>query len=350
MKYGAFSCIALATAVVMCLYACTANSTVNSHRTSRGFYYWKSVFNLSSSEQDVLQAQGITTLYIKFFDVDWNKQTGSPVPVAPIRFNSKPVFKNQVDIIPTVFITNQCIQQITAQQCQALAQKIQTLLQQITQLNNIQPVYEIQIDCDWTARTKERYFSILQYLQQQDTLHVYSSTIRFYQIKYWQKTGVPPVKKGLLMCYNMGNLTSPVTKNSILDIAVMKQYTNALSNYPLSLDVALPLFEWMVLFRQQQYAGLIQHLQPGMLSGVAIQESQNTYRVQADTLLANVQLYKSDLLRYEDSPPSTVQKAASLLAKTITPGNRRVVLFHLDSLILKKYAAHEMEDIFNSFY
>ncbi len=87
-----------------------------------------------------------------------------------------------------------------------------------------------------------------------------SATLRLHQIKYHQKTGVPPVRKGILMFYNMGSPTRMDVQNSMLDLDIAKQYIGNLESYPLPLDVALPLFSWGVLFHHQHFIMLVNNL------------------------------------------------------------------------------------------
>ena len=48
------------------------------------FYYWKSSFSITQTQKNVLQNIGVKTLYLKFFDVAWNNETKTPVPIAQI--------------------------------------------------------------------------------------------------------------------------------------------------------------------------------------------------------------------------------------------------------------------------
>lgn len=161
-----------------------------------------------------------------------------PIPEAQIRIiDSSYLQSNKINIIPTVFITNECIQKLDTAQVISLAGKIVSLVKniQINFLNN-QKINEVQIDCDWSSSTKEKYFSLLTYIKKIGFPNL-SATIRLHQVKFSATTGIPPVAKSLLMCYNMGNLKDPATKNSIIETAELKKYTSNLGAYPLPLDV-----------------------------------------------------------------------------------------------------------------
>ncbi len=72
----------------------------------------------------------------------------------------------------------------------------------------------LQIDCDWTTKTAPKYFYFLQQIREKLDAHedggtfaslaMLSATIRLHQVKYPEKSGMPPVDKGVLMFYNMG--------------------------------------------------------------------------------------------------------------------------------------------------
>ena len=316
---------------------------------SPSFYHWKTNFNPTAYELGILQQNHVQNICLRFFDVAWDATYSKPTPVAQVRIVDTAIISSrQVHIIPTVFITNECIRYIRPEQCKALAENIHQLISSIITVNTIDSVPEIQIDCDWTAATKEKYFSILSELQRLDSIHVYSATIRLFQVKYKDAAGIPPVKKGLLMCYNMGNLKDPATRNSILDPVDLQKYTGSLQDYPLPLDVALPMFSWYVLFRGNTYKGLLQSPGIDSIRPVLKEIAKNRFEVQKDTSWNNIVFKKGDLLRYENSSFEDIIKAAGIIREKLNNRQPRLSLYHLDSITLSKYSAHEMEAIFRS--
>jgi hypothetical protein len=332
---------------VYSLFSCNENKA--NRNIEPAFYYWKSVFNLSGYEQQKLDSLKVKTLYIKFFDVGWNDVAETSVPVAklqPGNFKLPPKFT----VVPAVFITNECIQKIHSSQIAALSGNIYTLVDEIIKRNSFKPIKEIQIDCDWTAGTKSNYFLLLEKLSSlyKDSGIAISATIRLHQIKFAGKTGVPPVNKGLLMCYNMGNLKNPATNNSIIETEELEKYTAALSSYPLPLDVALPLFDWKVLFRNNAYNGLVQNLSTPLLSTDVALQNNNRFTILKDTVLAGYDLKKGDVLRNEQSSYKEVMNAAASISRQLKNTSLTVSLYHLDSVILNKYSLHELETVYNS--
>ncbi len=327
----------------------SCNEKKQDRQIERSFYYWKSVLNLTDFEKQRLDSLQVKTIYIKFFDVDWDEVAKVPVPVAKLQATSFKIQKG-IQIIPTVFITNACIQKIDSSQVSKLAENIYKLILEIKQSNGFDSIPEIQIDCDWTAATKDKYFRLLSNTKLQTPNTKLSCTIRLHQVKYMAKTGVPPVDRGLLMCYNMGNLKNPATKNSILETAELKKYIGNLADYPLPLDVAFPLFDWKVLYRNNYYTGLIQHLPDAVFSSAFSTKTGNRYQVLKDTLLQGYDLKKGDMIRDEQSDIKEVLAAANEISKHLKNTRLRVSLYHLDSLILSKYATHELESIYNSLH
>ncbi len=342
--------IKLAFAVLaVCFFSCNENKPAR--LIEPAFYYWKSVLNISSTELAKLDSLHATTLYIKFFDVDWNDDLQQAIPVAKLQSSNFKLPK-KFSIIPTVFITNGCIQKIHSTQITALADNIYRLVQTVINTNGFTAIKEIQIDCDWTASTRSNYFLLLEKINAlwKDANIPVSATIRLHQIKFMSKTGVPPVKKGLLMCYNMGNLKNPATTNSIIETAELEKYTRNLSSYPLPLDIGLPLFDWKVLFRNNVYTGLVESLPNSLLTDAVVSKDQNRFTFKKDTVLNGYSFKKGDMLRNEQSSYKEILSAAQSISRHLKNTTLRVSLYHLDSVILNKYSIHELETVYNSLH
>ena len=120
--------------------------------------------NINPTQSKIIKENNISTLYIKYFDVVWNKELNSTVPVAKILF--KHTVPQQLQIVPVVYITNYVLLKINIDSVNNLAISISKLIK------NYQPIVknniaEIQIDCDWTLSTKEKYFTLLKTFKSQ---------------------------------------------------------------------------------------------------------------------------------------------------------------------------------------
>jgi len=319
----------------------------------RAFYYWRSVFSLSPEERQSLRSLHINQLYIKYFDVAWDAASRTARPIAVLRVND-PIFK-RLTVVPVVFITNETLLNIDTAAIAGLAANMAGLITQLQQGQG-SPAKEIQLDCDWTAATRDRYFALIKQVRQWLDSHrqqqcILSATIRLYQCKYKEKAGIPPVSKGLLMCYNMGNLKDPAARNSILDPEELEKYASSLSSYPLPLDVALPLFDWKVLFREGRYKGIIQDLSVKTLqNNSAVQkEKENSYTFIKDTSLENYAFQAGDRLRAEACEYDAISEAARIVARHLQTNPSNIILYHLAPANLSKYSTHELENIFDRF-
>lgn len=347
---------------VMCLLILISSCRQQPKRTiERGFYYWKSKLQLGSTELNSLQQLKAKWLYVKFFDVSLASDGTGAAPVARLTADSLTTAQlknNRVEIVPVIFITNETLQQSDSAGTRQLAKNIITLLGHISKQLQQEHYSELQIDCDWTQQTKVAYFFLLKELRkqmQQSTQFnnsLLSATIRLHQVKYSSKTGIPPVDKGLLMCYNMGNLKNPSTNNSIIEVDELKKYLGGLNSYPLQLNVALPLFEWWVLFRRNQFKGILQRIDPSILSNSICSKQNNRYHFLVDTTINNIQFYKGDILRHEESTAAVLQQTAAYVAEKLSPVNQqtRILFYHFDSLLLSKHPTHELEALYSRFH
>jgi hypothetical protein len=282
--------------------------------------------------------------------VDWNEYNRAAEPVAVIEARQKPI---SLAVIPTIFITNRTIQQLPDNQVVDLAGKIFNKIKQIYPSISNQKPQEIQIDCDWSEKTRFKYFELLKYIDSQvvnQGIHI-SATIRLHQIKYPQITGVPPVARGMLMFYNMGSLQGNASTNSILDLKIAQQYTQKLDKYPLKLDLALPIFAWGVLSRRNRVINLIPNLRAEVLKNSAnfILSKQNFYRVKKSHYLNGIYLYKDDMIRIEEVLPADLEKTFPLLQKMKKDSTTRLCFYHLDSHLLDKFSISFLQKTASSF-
>lgn len=308
-------------------------------------YYWKSSFHPGAFEKRRLDRLEVHTLYVKFFDIAWNAERNQALPIAKILIRDTAYWRQQ-RVIPTVFITNEVFAHLDSTAVKTLAAHTSQLIQKYLDLYPPAAIPELQMDCDWTASTKDKYFYFLTELKRLQPKRPLSATIRLHQVKYTRSSGVPPVDRGLLMCYNMGNLQILATDNSILDPREFEKYSAALSSYPLRLDIGLPLFEWYVLFRDHRYGGLFHSLPAALIKASKVQNG-NRLKIIADTTIGGRRLQRGDILRHETSSLASIRDIIKQLDKKLPSQPIRVVLYHCDSVILNKYTTYELENIYS---
>lgn len=198
-------------------------------------YYWQTTFSLDAAETAFLRQHHIKRIYCRYFDVVNHEQQGA-VPNATISFLSKT--PDSIEIVPTVFIMNDCMQGKT----DSLADRIVHRIAQMNETNDIEGVREIQIDCDYTARNRNTYYQFLEEVRSKASMYNWqlSATIRLHQLSM----PVPPVDYGVLMLYNTGEPKRFAERNPILDIRDVKPYLRHLKGYNLPLAAAYPVFLW----------------------------------------------------------------------------------------------------------
>src|SRR5690606_5738679 len=106
---------------------------------------------------------------------------------------------------------------------------------------------------------------------------ILSVTIRLHQVKYLAAAGIPPADKGLLMVYNIDNLRNVKVENSILNTQSAKSYLEKVGAYPLPLDVALPIFQWTLLFEAEQLKGILRDVSSTDLQNDPLLEKAGAY-------------------------------------------------------------------------
>ena len=199
-------------------------------------YYWRTEWRTDSVERAFLQQYHINKIYCRYFDVVMNSD-GEPMPNATIRFVQDQLAN--MKLIPTVFITEDCMHKAH----NGLAKKLVDRIVQMNETNDITGVDELQIDCDYTARSRKTYYDFLQAVRDEAKKHGIrlSTTIRLHQLSM----PVPPADYGVLMIYNTGDPNKFNERNPILDIRDVQPYLRYLANYELPLAAAYPTFRWI---------------------------------------------------------------------------------------------------------
>ena len=350
-KYKVYNSIVklLLPALVCCIFSCNDKKAARTVEPS--FYYWKSVFKLTGFEKQRLDSLHIKTIYIKFFDVDWDDATQQPVPVAKLQTKNNN-YNNSYLFVPVIFITNECIKKIDSAQVEQLVLDIHNLTQDIINANGFNSIAEFQFDCDWTESTKLIYFNFLnavkEFLPQNIQLTV---TLRLHQIKYPLMTGIPPVVRGTLMFYNMGDFNPAESDNSILNLNQAKNYVNSLKEYALALDIALPLYSWAVVFRNGKPIDILHEFDGNSVSSLPELKAlnKNVFTAKTGFYFNSVYIQQNDIIKIEEILSAQLQQAAEMLSGNIKKENRTIIFFDLNEKTFNRIGRHEMEDVFNSF-
>lgn len=204
---------------------------------SNGVYYWRTDLHLDSTERAFLKQHHINKVYCRYFDVVMSDDGTEPKPNATIAFTD--TLPDGIDLIPTVYITEDCMHKPHKD----LAEKLVKRIMQMNETNHIGNVHEIQIDCDYTSKSRATYYQFLEQVRHHlsPTSYHLSTTIRLHQLSM----PVPPVDYGVLMVYNTGDPRKWQERNPILDYRDVYPYLNKLAQYQLPLAAAYPVYQWI---------------------------------------------------------------------------------------------------------
>lgn len=199
-------------------------------------YYWRTDLRLDSAEKAFLNQYNIKKVYCRYFDVVMNDGASEPSPNATITFSD--TLPEGIEIIPTIYITEDCMHK----PYKDLAKKIVDRILQMNETNDIKNVREIQIDCDYTSKSRTTYYKFLEEIRHHlSTAYYLSTTIRLHQLSM----PAPPVDYGVLMVYNTGDPRKWEERNPILDYRDVYPYLSRLDKYPLPLATAYPVYQWI---------------------------------------------------------------------------------------------------------
>ena len=278
----------------------------------RSVYFWSTTFELDSAQMDFIRSNDIRKIYLRYFDVVTTPQ-GEVLPNATVQFVTPQ--PDSVEIVPTVFITNECMTHIPDD----LADKILSRILQMNETRDIFGVREIQIDCDWSGRTRTAYFDMLEQLTEKAKAKGIdiSTTIRLHQLSQTP----PPVNRGVLMMYNTSDIKDK-EHNPILDIKDVQPYMKHLKSYKLPLSTAYPMFYWDLLFRGDHFVGIMHR-------------DDDLPVIPGDTII------------HRDVPLDMVLQVKQLVDKHHPHANDEIILFDISKQNINNNKNQHYEKIYN---
>jgi hypothetical protein len=290
------------------------------------FYYWKTNLKLDREEKKTLDQATVPYLYTRFFDVDKVNRKFQPVAV----ITKDKSFQTDKQIVPTVFITNQTFLGISAEEIRFLAESVHLLIQKKSKEHHLKTNNEIQIDCDWTAGTRNDYFKFLKELKKVSGKEV-TCTLRLHQVKDKKQTGIPPVEKVYLMCYSTSSPLENSDKNSILDVNILKSYLSKMEDYPIKkIEVALPIYSWGIVTNHLGKHKLINALSKRDLENPNFKKiSDHEIQVLKDGFYFGSYLNKGFKIKVEEISEEQLEEVIAFLQKKIPHFN--IIYYQLDS-------------------
>ena len=331
------------------LLAAAACSSPPRQPLEPAFFCWETTLHVSPEERSLTDSLGCKKLYVKILDIGRNAGSGEIEPYSRTDRSDSSGLKG-LRIIPTVFITNEVFQNISEDKIAWLAGRIGDVA------SDHGPYEELLLDCDWTPSTRDAFFRFLKKMRENLPSGArISATIRLHQYKFPQKTGVPPVDRGMLMFYNTGDVDEESERNSVFhpDDA-LKYLDGAPKNYPIPLDLALPLFSWGLVFRE----GELWKIVPGPLpledmrsngkwieTPMADPFTAQLWELKDGTFLGGHYLRPGDHLRVSAISPALLFKAASLAQKLDLADDATLAFFHLNIARSSHFSAQLLDSV-----
>ena len=335
--------------ILTLLFSCKNDNKVE--HVERAFYYWKSGNSLSTYQEDKLNANSVTKIYVKYFEVNYSETVGNFPSDKLYSYGEMFQSVRNVSIVPTIFVKNEIFKFNTEKDLDKLADDIVFLIDKRSKekFEKIKVDNEIQIDCDWTKSTKDKYFYLLKKIKEKSKKQI-SCTLRLYPYKYQDIMGVPPVDKATLMCYNLVQPLTEKDKNSILDIKELKLYLNEKRSYPVHLDIALPVFSWSQLYQNNYFQKLV-NISSVQLKTFAKEIKPMWFEVEKDTSLDWGNYYRiGDQIKCEEVSAETLQQAIALIKKNVElDKTTTITLFDLDDSTFNTYTDEELSNFYTAF-
>lgn len=309
-------------------------------------YFWKTVYKNDSTENAFLAEHKIKKIYMRYFDVIVDPKTQKPKPNATITFKDIP--SKDIEIIPTVFITENCIQKNLDTLYKILADRIL----QINKTHKIPQAKEIQIDCDFTAKSMKKYYNFLSLLKNylKEKAIKLSVTIRLHQLSM----EVPPCDYGVLMLYNTGNYRDKKCENPILGFKEVKPYLKHLKKYGLKMRAALPNFKWQILFGKNGFKNIVynQNLKDSTLfqkisDDVFMVIRSKDIPVYISTETFNVMMSISDTIYEKKADFKEIEKVMTEISEIRKDILKSTIIYDLNSNNINNLTIKEYEKIFN---
>lgn len=321
--------------VLFLLGACTESSV----EIERGIYFWENNTRaLSAENREALKALKIQKLYLKVFEVDRVNGANQAIAKSKLELDQK-VLKG-VELIPCVYMLNSVFIESSKQELDELAKNVSHLIDKYASeklLRGGKIAYaEIQIDCDWSETSQGNYFYFLRKIKAESKKKI-SCTLRLYPYKFHKIMGVPPCDRATLMCYNLLNPLKNPRKNTILDPDEMAKYLDTKVDYPVTLDVALPVYSWMQCYDGRRFKGVVYG--PVEAYKPLLKHDKGLwYTMLSDTVLSDIYLRKGDRIKIERVSKEDLAKAVELIHSSEALSETAIFsYFHLNSAELKFY-------------
>jgi len=324
------------------------NSCSEQGKTKNAFLIRNNHIQFDEYRRDLLRQTNTNRIYIKIFDVVFNEWQQRPLPFAQVEFDSaslKWLKSSGIEIVPVLNINNDLLEKVNPDRINALADRVMMLLK--TRLDQFDIMNEkiVHIDCDWSVASKEKYFDLLRYLEMLPFFSGKQITVavRPRQVENIGQYGVPPVKRAVYT----------------LDAQNEEFQPDLIKDYPLGLEVLLPLFNDPVVFRNGAVMGAISGLPDSVWMNDKVcrvvgehaeaTEAPEHYEVLKDTVVRLNYLKAGDQIKYVNWDTAMISRIAGFIQGNLNSPEQTIILYQLDSIKIRQYNASQLKAAFNSF-
>ncbi len=331
-------------AISFLLIGCKENHPIS-------FYHWRTGFAPVGLDREFLQKTPQAKVYIKAFNLNWDPFNNTEKPTTVMKM--KPDSLKFIDEVAfTLFVTDEAMRNIPEVQLPAMAARTAFLLNRTLKSfrkNTDVTIKELQIDCDWSLKSRDKYFSFLEFMRKEAAKIGFtelSATIRAHQVLNSKEFGIPPVDRGALMFYTMGTTANVGERISLFSDALDDTYLDALSEYPLHLDLVMPLSGWGVQYRDGNAIDLMPDLTPESLvaTNCCAPLKGNLFVVDSAMYVNYNALNKGDEVYAAPFSESEVQASAEKLLDKL-PDDARLILFHLENSLMEGVSTEALNKI-----
>ena len=145
------------------------------------------------------------------------------------------------------------------------------------------------------------------------------------------------------MCYATSNPREGMTRNSILDMELLKAYTKNINDYPLDFDVILPIYSWGIVTNHLGQVKLVNGLtEADLQSPMFEKQDDNRYLVKDDGFLQSLYVNRGFTVKIETITPELLAEAKHYLDQQIDR-DFSWAYFHLSQGFLTRYTIDNLK-------
>ena len=146
------------------------------------------------------------------------------------------------------------------------------------------------------------------------------------------------------MFYNIGDLASVDETNSILNQEDAEKYVAHVADYPLPYDIALPLFSWVSVFRNNEFSRIISDVSSADLA--SFYKEEDFYRCKEPENLNGWSIYPEEKLRFETVSKQDITQVLSSI-KQYSTQEFNVIYYQINSKVRQEFSASNLQNMSN---